>query len=145
MKGCKILPFDITGESAKIFIPNSMKISPGIVLDIHRKLLENLNPRIAGKIRTVDVWVGNKKCMDSDDIELTLQAWCNSYALETTEEKIKIAHVKFEKMHPFEDGNGRTGRILMNLQRLKYGLPVLVIHEGDEQMAYYKWFREGKE
>ena len=57
------------------------------------------------------------------------------------EETIEQDHIWFEKIHPFEDGNGRTGRILMNIQRLNAGLPLLIIHEGKEQMEYYKWFQ----
>lgn len=53
----------------------------------------------------------------------------------------KEAHIRFESIHPFADGNGRIGRILMNWQRLKEGLPILIIHEGAEQHDYYKWFK----
>lgn len=55
----------------------------------------------------------------------------------------KEAHIRFEHVHPFVDGNGRIGRILMNWQRLKEDLPILVIHEGEEQYDYYKWFSQG--
>lgn len=48
-------------------------------------------------------------------------------------------HVTFENIHPFIDGNGRVGRILMNWQMQKFGLPVMVIKEEDKQ-SYYKWF-----
>lgn len=49
-------------------------------------------------------------------------------------------HVSFENVHPFQDGNGRVGRILMNWHRLRIGLPVLVIRE-DRKSEYYAWFR----
>ena len=52
----------------------------------------------------------------------------------------KMIHVIFEKIHPFRDGNGRVGRILYNIHRLLVGLPIHIIHEGVEQMEYYKWF-----
>jgi Fic family protein len=52
----------------------------------------------------------------------------------------KVLHVQYEKIHPFVDGNGRTGRIFMNWWRINNGLPILVIHEGKEQWEYYKWF-----
>jgi len=48
-------------------------------------------------------------------------------------------HINFEKIHPFIDGNGRIGRMLLNWQRVKLGLPVLVIKESEKQ-EYYKWF-----
>ena len=40
-----------------------------------------------------------------------------------------IFHIRFERIHPFNDGNGRTGRIIMNYNLLKAGLaPVLITH-----------------
>lgn len=47
-------------------------------------------------------------------------------------------HAKFEKIHPFSDGNGRTGRLIMLAQALKAGLvPPLVVKE--RKHAYYKY------
>ena len=56
----------------------------------------------------------------------------------------KRTHIDFEQLHPFEDGNGRVGRILYNIHRVTLGLPIHIIHEGEEQMEYYKWFKEEK-
>ncbi len=116
------------------------------ILGIHRRLMKRLNPRIAGKIRKCDVWVGNRKCLDPKEIRLSLQDWClpPTCPEDEDEETIRQDHIHFEKIHPFEDGNGRTGRILMNIQRLKFELPLLIIHEGEEQQEYYKWFKEDK-
>ena len=59
-------------------------------------------------------------------------------------EEIIKSHIVFEQMHPFADGNGRTGRILMNIQMLNQEYPLLIIHEGKEQQEYYKWFNKSK-
>lgn len=45
-------------------------------------------------------------------------------------------HVKFENIHPFADGNGRTGRLAMNYYLLSHSHPPIVIHEEDRK-AYY--------
>jgi len=114
---------------------------------IHQELMRRLKPRIAGKIRKCDVWIGGRKGYNSKEIELSLRDWClgANNLISADEGTIEQDHIWFEKIHPFEDGNGRVGRILMNLQRLKLGLPLLIIHEGKEQIEYYKWFREEKE
>lgn len=114
------------------------------ILKIHKKLMRNLDPYIAGKIREFPVYIGGEKRDQSkDQIAAQLKDWCEKLWSEKTEEGIKSAHVVFEKIHPFADGNGRTGRIIMNLQRVKAGLPLLIIHaETIEQSDYYKWFKE---
>jgi len=121
-------------------------VSIDYILAIHRRLMKRLNPRIAGNIRECDVWVGDRKCFNPEKIKLVLKDWCagvNCPFEEIVDEAyIKQSHIRFEEIHPFEDGNGRIGRILMNIQRLKIGLPVLIIHEGKEQMEYYKWFKD---
>lgn len=45
-------------------------------------------------------------------------------------------HAKLENIHPFADGNGRTGRLAMNYLLLLHGHPPIVVHEEDRR-AYY--------
>ena len=56
-------------------------------------------------------------------------------------EKVLIAaayfHAKFENIHPFADGNGRTGRLAMNYLLVLNGHPPIVIHEEDRK-GYYE-------
>ena len=117
------------------------------LLHIHALLMVNLNQRIAGTIRKVDVTVGGWLCPNPGSVRRRLFQFLPMLNMPLDnmidgikEDACRANHIAFEKIHPFEDGNGRVGRILYNWQRIKNGLPLHIIHEGNEQQDYYKWF-----
>lgn len=126
------------------------------VLEIHERLMKRLNPRIAGKFRRCAVMIGSDVKQDYSDLDKRVRAWIKDTFVKDHEKNRKKTiydrdditrerHIDFEDIHPFEDGNGRTGRILYNIHRVNLGLPLHIIHEGDEQMLYYNWFRQRRE
>ena len=60
---------------------------------------------------------------------------------EKTLEDILNFHVKFECIHPFQDGNGRVGRLIMFKECLKYNIVPFII-EGNLKMFYYRGLKE---
>ena len=57
-------------------------------------------------------------------------------------EKIKQWHIDFEYIHPFEDGNGRVGRLLYLIHTILLELPIHIIKNDTKYEKYYPWFRD---
>ncbi|MDR1447829.1 MAG: Fic family protein [Candidatus Ancillula sp.] len=60
----------------------------------------------------------------------------NNTVFDSVFEKIATMHIEFEKIHPFIDGNGRTGRLLINYELLKNGLAPCVIPVEDRSIYF---------
>lgn len=136
------------------YIVTVPELSVGAILRVHELLAARINPRIAGALRTVDVYIGGQRreytgrenlLNQLQDFIYNVDSSIKSHGGFDKEQSVIDCHVEFEKIHPFEDFNGRTGRILYNWHRLKLGLPIHVIHVGQEQYDYYKLFKKQKE
>jgi Fic family protein len=121
------------------------------ILRAHRKLmLEKIDPTECGYWRERPVYIGGREGKPYFAIPTLIKNWIKraNNLIETyktmnkkdVEEEIKEQHIFFENIHPFIDGNGRMGRILLNWTRVKCKLPILVIKE-KEKFNYYEWFQ----
>lgn len=91
-----------------------------------------------GEITSREVTIGGRPGAYSYNVPLIMGNWLMDYRAIDWKE----AHIRFEHCHPFLDGNGRTGRMLMNWQRIKLEeLPLLTIYNRNKR-NYYKWFAE---
>lgn len=118
-------------------------ITPSVILKTHKTLmlLQPLRPDQKGYFRKIPVWVGGREGVDHKLIRGYIEGWCEAtMKLSTFITPIDL-HVIYEKIHPFVDGNGRTGRMFLNWTRLKItGEPLLII-KADERDKYYEWFK----
>lgn len=94
----------------------------------------------AGKYRNVNVRVGNYFPPTFQEVPQKMAGFFDWYqgakSILHPFELAALSHLKFVKIHPFRDGNGRISRLLMNFVLLKNGYPLLNIFDS-EKMLYY--------
>lgn len=95
----------------------------------------DLRPDWRGYYRDVDVWIGGHKGMAPAKIPMAMNNLLSTQGFTHT----RAWHVQFETIHPFADGNGRTGRLIMWWMELQRGQkPTLITYAGRQD--YYRWF-----
>lgn len=116
------------------------------MLFLHKMLMTNIGDDIAGRFRGQYeyVRVGTHIAPAPEHIEAMLNALLLEYSSTHNLhflEKVSRFHLEFEHIHPFNDGNGRIGRVLMNYQLMQIGFPPIIIRD-KEKSAYYDSFKE---
>jgi len=123
-----------------------LELNQETILLLHQMLIGGIKDEIAGRFRKKGeyVRVGTYIAPAPEQIEGMLNELLTKYSSDLTSfltDKIATFHLGFETIHPFNDGNGRIGRVLMNAQLLKLGFPVIIIRDKEKQ-EYYKSFDE---
>lgn len=121
-------------NTEKVFldlINSKEEITHNFIEDIHAGLMKNIDLRIGYRKTDVRVIKANFKASPAPyvktDMDLLLK-WHNENKNELHPLVLaSMLHHKFEKIHPFMDGNGRVGRILLNYILLKNNYPFLII------------------
>lgn len=113
--------------------------------EIHFTLMHGiLGVGETGVFRRVDVYIGGSAAVSPGSHLLRHMERFEAMAVlgpregQTAEDFCWEVHHYFECVHPFVDGNGRAGRLVLNGLRLRQGLPWLTINEGEEQQRYYR-------
>jgi fido (protein-threonine AMPylation protein) len=147
----EVLGLDLALQYVNCTLVNRLgSITREDIFEIHRRVLGFVDPVEAGQLRTHQVYVGSFVPPGADDVPAYLDdflIWLNS--LEDTQdlhaiELAAIAHYKFVYIHPFIDGNGRTGRLLMNLILMRSGFPPVIIKKS-ERLAYYSYLDQAND
>lgn len=113
------------------------------IKSLHALILRGIDDANAGVYRNVNVRISGARHLPPDFPHLPEQMaafalWCGGEATQLHPvERAARVHSDFVKIHPFVDGNGRTSRLLMNLELLKSGFPPVVLPV-EHRLEYYE-------
>lgn len=111
----------------------SKEINHELIIYVHDKLLENIDDRKGYRTHDVRVFMSRFKSTPyayiKTDMGILLDWMKNNKCKLHPLVLAGILHHKFEKIHPFFDGNGRVGRMLMNYIMLQNGYPPFIIRK----------------
>lgn len=120
------------------------EIDKEIILFLHQMLIGGIDDNIAGRFRKKGeyVRVGTHIAPAPEHVERMMEEILNEYSSNLGAyfvDKIAKFHLDFEIIHPFCDGNGRIGRVLINFQFLRLDFPGIIIRN-KEKKEYYRAF-----
>lgn len=116
---------------------------------------EKLKPEWIGVYRPIDVIIGGRMAPSPSSVPDLMNSWVSSvnqwqkkypgYAPATNLKKIAVFHYNYEHIHPFADGNGRSGRALVYYIMRYCGINPFVFTSGDRFETYYQCFANPNE
>lgn len=125
------------------------ELSRETILLLHQMLISTIDDNIAGRFRKKGeyVRVGTHIAPAPEHVERLIESALIEYSSNYTVyflDKIAKLHLEFETIHPFNDGNGRIGRVIINYQLLRLGFPPVIIRD-KEKKDYYKAFEDWRD
>ncbi|MFH1589905.1 MAG: Fic family protein [archaeon] len=131
--------YDLT-NTKKVFyelLKNKQEINKQLMINIHDKLLDNIDERKGFRNHDIHIFGQPFKPTPTQfirrDIDLLLDWYQKNKKKLHPLELATLFHHKFENIHPFSDGNGRTGRMMMNLIMMQNNHPPIIIERRDRK------------
>lgn len=121
---------------------NFTEIRPDHIVKLHTTLMQDLLPPYWLGIRKKMIQIGGRLGPPPLVVRHLLEKWCEKVnTLEyPTEQDILQAHLAYEYIHPFMDGNGRSGRLLWLWLRYKHGYGFGCFESKTKFKEYYPLF-----
>ena len=136
----------INHEKAILYLDDLVKekkpITEWNIKNIHRLVLKDIDDKNAGRYRTENVMIRGAVHVPPDYLKVPelMEKLIVNYHSWSSYHPIIIAallHGELVKIHPFVDGNGRTSRLLMNLDLMNHGFNPVIIKKED-RLKYYE-------
>lgn len=125
------------------FLSKEPELTHGVIcktqklITLHQKDLVGWMRGYYRSVNGIEVWVGEKVAPSPRLVEALMNNWILDY-----EDLSPIeAHIRFEHTHPFVDGNGRTGRMLLWWCELKIGQEPTLFLNSEKFEKYYPLFK----
>lgn len=129
-----------TREAHELLFNKKIKISKESIIHLHSVLIKDTGVSIGFKKIPNYLLMRNVKTTPPEKVEEEVDkliAWYHSSKDKVHPLKLAAEfHARFEKIHPFDDGNGRTGRILLNAILLEKEYPPIIIRK-TTRIAYF--------
>ena len=131
--------------TASLLEKDKHPLTLNLILGLHKSLLTHIDDTIAGRFRSGKEWVrvGNHLGANPQFVHELMHELVDGYNRPKTGyflDAIAHFHAEFETIHPFVDGNGRLGRVLINLQLMNEGYPPIIIQNKSKHSEYYPLF-----
>jgi Fic family protein len=116
-----------------------------LILSLHKMLLSDISDNWAGRFRSGKEWVrvAGHVGANPDFVEKLMDELVDAYHKPDDNyflDAIAWFHAEFETIHPFNDGNGRLGRVLISQQLINLGYPPIIVPNKGKRTNYYPAF-----
>ncbi|MFH1257130.1 MAG: Fic family protein [Candidatus Diapherotrites archaeon] len=116
-----------------LLLKKKFSIKENDIIKMHRLLMENIDVRAGYKALPNYITGSSVKLTPPEKVQKEMKElieWHDKSIEEMHPLQVaSLFHGKFERIHPFEDGNGRVGRLISNLILLRNGYPLLIIRK----------------
>lgn len=122
------------------------EVDEDLMLLLHQMLIGGIRDDIAGRFRTRGeyVRVGTHVAPAPEHVQSLVASLITERGSNQSAyflDQIARFHLDFENIHPFCDGNGRIGRVLISYQLLRLGFPIIIIRDKEKDI-YYQAFAD---
>lgn len=125
------------------FVEDAIPLLAGLISEFHKYVMLGALPEFCGAFRNHNVQILGTRCRTAQfwEIPERIRGLIDRYNTADREmhpiERAARFHAAFETIHPFHDGNGRTGRLLLNYMLVREGFWPVNIRYAEDRVRYY--------